>query len=78
MKDMKRILFSVLALVCSMSAMMGQGFSNVPSGDDAGRQQNELESAINKLARSTLMINAFYVDSVDTRTSLSSENSSAI
>ena len=67
MKDMKRILFSVLALVCSMSAMMGQGFSNVPSGDDAGRQQNELESAINKLARSTLMINAFYVDSVDTR-----------
>ena len=64
---MKRILFSVLALVCSMSAMMGQGFSNVPSGDDAGRQQNELESAINKLARSTLMINAFYVDSVDTR-----------
>ena len=67
MKDMKRILFSVLALVCSMSAMMGQGFSNVPSGDDAGRQQNELESAINKLARSTLMINAFYVDSVNTR-----------
>lgn len=67
MKDMKRILFSVLALVCSMSAIMGQGFSNVPSGDDAGRQQNELESAINKLARSTLMINAFYVDSVDTR-----------
>lgn len=53
----------ILAAVLTAMTARAQFFNNPQ--EDKENKSNSLEASINKLARSALMINAFYVDSVD-------------
>ena len=61
---MKKFIFAVTAMLTSMCLSAQLRFSNAPANNNA---QNDLEKNIQKLVMSSIMINNFYVDSVDSK-----------